>query len=151
VLVDLVTGTPNPLADLYDPHAPARIFKDLVTPSFAKAAGTAVKQLVVERVVPHPHKELQPGEGRIERHGLHEVAVSRDANGTLHHRSAACSHMGCIVAWNPTETSWDCPCHGSRFALDGSVLHGPATQPLKPFTPSPPGEAKAQERDEMEN
>ena len=37
-----------------------------------------------------------------------------------------CSHMGCALKWNPAEHSWDCPCHGSRFTADGSVLDGPA-------------------------
>ena len=54
-----------------------------------------------------------------------------DQNGTLHEHSAVCTHLGCVVAWNATEQSWDCPCHGSRFdKLDGHVLNGPANKPL---------------------
>jgi Rieske Fe-S protein len=39
--------------------------------------------------------------------------------------------MGCLLRFNASETSWDCPCHGSRFDVDGNVLEGPAVRPLK--------------------
>jgi glycine/D-amino acid oxidase-like deaminating enzyme/nitrite reductase/ring-hydroxylating ferredoxin subunit len=74
--------------------------------------------------------ELGPGEGGIIREGLHKVAACRDRNGTIHRRSASCTHLGCIVHWNGFEQCWDCPCHGSQFAPDGAVLNGPAVQPL---------------------
>ena len=45
-----------------------------------------------------------------------------------------CSHLGCSVALNSTANSFDCPCHGSRFHLDGTVLHGPAAFPLSHLT-----------------
>ena len=64
------------------------------------------------------------------RRGLRKVAVHRDASGALHERSAYCTHLGCVVAWNGAERTWDCPCHGSRFGVDGAVVHGPAIAPL---------------------
>ncbi len=42
-----------------------------------------------------------------------------------------CPHMGCALKWNPQERSWDCPCHGSRFAKEGKLLDNPATGNLK--------------------
>ena len=42
-----------------------------------------------------------------------------------------CPHLGCALKWNRQEHSWDCPCHGSRFAEDGRVLDNPATGNLK--------------------
>lgn len=75
--------------------------------------------------------DLRPGEGVIASAGSDQFAVSRDADGTLRAVSARCTHMGCIVSWNPAEASWDCPCHGSRFAPDGHVLQGPAVEPLE--------------------
>lgn len=59
------------------------------------------------------------------------VAAYRDNAGTLHAVSPDCTHMGCRLHWNTAEKTWDCPCHGSRFGYDGTVLEGPATQDLQ--------------------
>jgi Rieske Fe-S protein len=59
-------------------------------------------------------------------------AVYRDEDGGLQIVSATCAHMGCIVAFNDAERTWECPCHGSRYATSGAVLQGPTTKPLEP-------------------
>ena len=74
--------------------------------------------------------ELKPGQGAIVRQGLSKVAAFRDESGKLFLRSAACSHLGCHLHWNSFERCWDCPCHGSQFAPDGTALNGPAFAPL---------------------
>lgn len=74
--------------------------------------------------------ELGPGEGGIMRDGLNKIAAYRDENGMVQLRSAACTHLGCHLKWNSFERCWDCPCHGSQFAPDGSVLNAPAISPL---------------------
>ncbi len=75
-------------------------------------------------------KSLKPGEGDIIRTRGGRSAAYREENGTLHAVSPVCTHMGCYVTWNTAEKSWDCPCHGSRFDVDGKVLHGPAVKKL---------------------
>ncbi|EMA36323.1 FAD-dependent oxidoreductase [Halobiforma nitratireducens] len=83
---------------------------------------------------------IERGEGRVLRRGrggLEPIACARDADGELHAVSAVCTHMGCLLEWNDAEESWDCPCHGSRFAPDGEVLEGPATDDLS--RREPPG------------
>jgi Rieske Fe-S protein len=73
---------------------------------------------------------LKRGEGKILNINGQRAAAYRDERGTLIVRSAICTHMGCEVKWNQAETTWDCPCHGSRFRTDGSILAGPAESPL---------------------
>jgi Rieske Fe-S protein len=61
----------------------------------------------------------------------HAVAAYRTPDGDFKVVSATCTHLGCTVKWNAAETSWDCPCHGSRFDVDGRILNAPATRPLE--------------------
>jgi len=70
--------------------------------------------------------EIRPESGAILREGMRKTAVYRDAAGKVHRMSATCPHLGCVVGWNDTEKSWDCPCHGSRFSAHGEVICGPA-------------------------
>ena len=75
--------------------------------------------------------EVNPGAGRILLLDGERVACSRDENGKLSAVSAVCTHMGCLVHWNNAESTWDCPCHGSRFKASGEVMAGPAESPLE--------------------
>ena len=78
-------------------------------------------------------RELRPGEGMIVGRRGKKVAAFRDANGNIHRLSPVCTHLGCLVRWNPSESTWDCPCHGSRFKPTGEVIAGPAEEPLPPI------------------
>lgn len=87
---------------------------------------------------------IPAGEGAIVRRGLAKIAAYRGEDGKVVERSAACTHIGCIVHWNSFEQCWDCPCHGSQFLPDGSVLNGPAVRPLaKVDEPAEPAKAGA--------
>lgn len=88
------------------------------------------------RSIPRSVRDLAPGEGRVVRRGRTPIAVSRDDAGRLHAVSATCTHLGCLVRWNRQERTWDCGCHGSRFAADGEVLEAPATSPLRRIDPA---------------
>lgn len=76
--------------------------------------------------------DIPPGGGGVIEQGEEVIAVRRDADGALHAVAAKCTHKGCPVTWNNAAGTWDCPCHGSIFAADGAVLHGPAVKPLEP-------------------
>ena len=79
-----------------------------------------------------PLEDVAPGDGTVIRRGAKSIAVYKEPDGKLRGLSAVCTHLACIVHFNNAEKSWDCPCHGSRFDLDGAVLQGPATKPLEP-------------------
>lgn len=75
-------------------------------------------------------KEVSESEGKIIEHEGQKLAIYRDDDGIPHMVSAVCTHMKCIVNWNQSEKTWDCPCHGSRFDTDGNVIEGPAFDTL---------------------
>lgn len=130
LLTDLIQDRENSWAKLYDP---SRI-------TFRSAKEFAQENLNVvaqykELITPGEKdsvEEIAPGTGAVVREGLSKIAAYRDQDGLLHKRSAVCTHLGCIVRWNSTEGTWDCPCHGSRFDAYGHVYQGPANSDLSP-------------------
>ncbi len=90
------------------------------------------RYLLGDRLTSHVHDlaAVPIGEGRIVSLPQGKCAVYRGEDGHLSVHSAVCTHMKCLVHWNAAATTWDCPCHGSRFSTQGQVLSGPAQQPL---------------------
>jgi nitrite reductase/ring-hydroxylating ferredoxin subunit len=80
----------------------------------------------------HSLHEIEPSDGAVMNLGRGKIAIWRGNDGVPHAVSASCTHKGCTVTWNNAEHTWDCPCHGSIFSADGSVIHGPAVKPLPP-------------------
>lgn len=130
MITDQIQGRPNPWTDLFHPGRTvlSRGLWDyvkenadypyyLVRDFFRSAEGRSVRS-------------VRRGEGRVIELKGRRVAAYRDEDGRLTLRSAVCTHMGCLVRWNTAEQTWDCPCHGSRFAPDGHVIAGPAETPL---------------------
>jgi len=131
MICDAIVGRKNPWRKLFDPNRkqvrggvwnyfsenldyPYYMIKDRVTASEGKSL-----------------KSLNRGEGKILKLDGKRVAAYRDADGRATVLSAVCTHLGCIVHWNQAESSWDCPCHGSRFDCTGKVIAGPAETPLE--------------------
>jgi glycine/D-amino acid oxidase-like deaminating enzyme/nitrite reductase/ring-hydroxylating ferredoxin subunit len=130
--VDNILGRANPWSELFDPGRKKILGglwdyikenKDypyyLIRDRFAGTEGRSI------RAVPR-------GEGRVLDLNGEQTAVYRSSDGSVTKRSAMCTHMACTVDWNEAERTWDCPCHGSRFNPDGSVIAGPAESPLEP-------------------
>lgn len=129
ILTDLVTGRDNPWTDLFDA---TRVKPVVGGPKFAKENLSVATHLVAGYLARRPKSfdELAPGDAAIMEIDGKRVAAFKDKDGVVRAVSAICSHMGCVVGWNETDQTWDCPCHGSRFELSGEVIHGPATRPL---------------------
>lgn len=130
LLADFALERENRFAKLYDPGRMkiGAVLENVVTKA------TAFPKRMIEKVT---HRDVEAksvaevgeGEGKIVSQGGTKYAVAR-IGGELHTVDPTCTHMGCTVAWNGAEKSWDCPCHGSRFNTRGEVLNGPATTPL---------------------
>lgn len=130
ILRDQVLGRDHRWTAVYDPNRFAlRGAADLV-----RENANVGEHFLLDRVRRRApaDRPLAPGEGRVVSHRGRQVALARDDAGRSHAVSARCTHLGCIVSYNDAECSWDCPCHGSRFAVDGQVLEGPAVRPLPP-------------------
>ena len=130
LLSDLIGGRKNPWQEVYNPSR----FKPLATsgafvPQAVKTAGR-----LTEKVLPAASIDtslIKTGETAVgSLHGEKAVAY-KDGKGNLHVLDRTCMHMGCMVNWNNAELSWDCPCHGSRYNLEGKVLHSPTVMDLK--------------------
>ena len=131
LLANRIQGRPDPSADLFDPN---RFTLRASAARFAEENAVAGVRFVRDRLANRPTRsleELEPGEGDIVELDGEKVAGHRREDGTLVAVSPTCTHLGCQVNWNRAERSWDCPCHGSRFAPDGSVLQGPAVHRLE--------------------
>ncbi|RRR67776.1 MAG: FAD-dependent oxidoreductase [Candidatus Viridilinea halotolerans] len=130
IIADQIAGIPNRWAELYAP---------------GRATGGGLGEVIGEGLnVLSQYTELLKGgdvdsateipvgSGAVVGWGPKKLAVYRDDHGMLHRRSALCTHLGCVVAWNDSAKTWDCPCHGSRFDSYGTVINGPAPADLSP-------------------
>ena len=131
IITDAIMGIKNKWEDLY---SPSRITLK-TTLDFAKEAVNMASQYLdwISSSDLKNTADVRAGEGGVITKGLKKIAVYRDYDDSLKAFSAVCPHLGCIVHWNNDEKSFDCPCHGSRFASDGTVTNGPAQTNLKPI------------------
>ena len=131
LLADLLAGRDNAWASLFDPY---RFKLRASVPRLIKENAEVGLHFAGDRLRRPGHRsieDLQPGEADIVSHDGSRVAAYRDERGAVTAVSPSCTHLGCQVNWNRAERSWDCPCHGSRFAPDGTVLEGPAVHRLE--------------------
>ena len=132
ILNELVQGRKHQWAKLYDP---SRV-RLKATPEYVKENFNVAEQFkdYFTKGKTDDVAGLKPGEGAVIGRGRGKIAVYRDDHGSIHQCSAICPHLYCIVHWNDTEKTWDCPCHGSRFDPYGKVVNGPAIVGLSPVS-----------------
>jgi len=135
VLNELVQGRKHQWSRLYDP---SRV-RLRATPEYAKENFNVVEQYKdwFTGSDTSDVAAIKPGEGAVIGRGRGKIAVYRDERGEIHRLSAVCTHLYCIVRWNDTERTWDCPCHGSRLDPYGNVVNGPAIVGLSPVSREP--------------
>ena len=128
LLTDLIQGRQNEWAEVYNPSR----LRSISTVDFLNESLTVTAHYTdwLTGGEVSSTEEIDRDEGCIVRRGLTKIAAYRDEQGVLHERQAICTHLGCVVSWNSTEQSWDCPCHGSRFDKMGQVINGPANKDL---------------------
>jgi glycine/D-amino acid oxidase-like deaminating enzyme/nitrite reductase/ring-hydroxylating ferredoxin subunit len=129
LVCDLIEGRPNRWEPLYDPsRIRAGAVGDFLKENLNVAAQYAswITPGDVSSV-----DEIPPNSGGVIREGATKVAVYRDEAGELHRFSAACTHLGCVLGWNKAASTWDCPCHGSRYDALGRVINGPASRDMR--------------------
>lgn len=130
LLKDILTKQPNEFESLFKPARSH--LKTSTLSTLAKENSLVAKELIKGKINPRKkvNHSLHPGQGSIVEVAGERIGIYLHEDGTEDRVSPVCTHMGCTVGWNQAEKSWDCPCHGSRFSSDGSVLEGPAVKPL---------------------
>ncbi len=130
ILCDLICGQASPYAEVFDP---SRIKVAAGFSSFIKENADVVSNFVSKRINIDKLKQLAdlaPGEGKIVIWENNKVALYKDEHGHIYAVDPVCPHARCIVSWNNAEKTWDCPCHGARYAPNGDLLSGPASKGL---------------------
>ncbi len=130
LLSDLILGRSNPWKNLYSPvrlNLPASA-KSIVGQNIQTAKHLIGGHLSEESI--KSLAEIGKGEGKVIEIDGEKAAVYKDKQGKIHALSPLCTHMGCMLSWNPAEKTWDCPCHGSRYTCDGKVIHAPTVKDL---------------------
>jgi glycine/D-amino acid oxidase-like deaminating enzyme/nitrite reductase/ring-hydroxylating ferredoxin subunit len=135
LLRDHISGRPNPWSGLFKATRlrPLASAKEVTVHNLDVGLRFVGDRLLTLR--PSPVQDLAPGEAGLRELDGEKVAAYRDPHGRLHAVSGRCTHLGCLVAWNAAERTWDCPCHGSRYTVDGQVIQGPAVENLPPRDP----------------
>ena len=130
IISDLITQQENDFSEIFSPH---RFDLSLSIKNVAKDMATTAKNFIAQKVyIPSSEIEhIKNGHGGIVKYDGQKVGVYKDDDGKIFTVSPKCSHLGCELHWNADESTWDCPCHGSRFDYKGNLIDSPAIKNIK--------------------
>ena len=131
VLTELIVNGESEYEDIF---SPSRVKPVAGFANFVKENADVASKLIAALIPPQKLEDLSDiknNESRIIKYEGHSIALYKDTAGKLHAVNQACTHLACSVSWNNTEKTWECPCHGSRFGIDGQVLTAPARKGLE--------------------
>lgn len=129
IITDLITTGENPWASVYSPQ---RFDIAAAGPKLVSYNMDVAKTLIEGKITPAPSDvDVEKGKAKVVDIEGENYGAYRDEEGGLHIVDITCTHLGCELVWNEAERTWDCPCHGSRFTIDGANVEGPAFNPLR--------------------
>lgn len=129
LLKDLIVKGENPWTPVF---SPARFESDPMIKNIITTNINVAKHLIGDKLrLIREDTDIAPGEAKVIKQDGKKVGIFKDKKEKIHAVNAICTHMGCDLAWNAAELSWDCPCHGSRFTYEGDIIEGPALKSLR--------------------
>ena len=135
ILKDLIMKIDNPWKDIYNP---SRFVSTTSTKKFVIENFDVAKEFVIGKLKSVvTNVNLNKGEGKVVELSGNKYGAFKDQDGITHIVDITCTHLGCELKWNAAETSWDCPCHGSRFTYEGDIIDGPAVIKLNHYKDEP--------------
>jgi len=126
ILTDMVCGRKSPFEEVFCPQrnhlaGTKKLIQDMTTTTINLSSE-------ILKIPKNKIEEIGCGQGGTIRYEGKLLGIYRDVDGTVHLVDAKCAHLGCRLAWNPNELTWDCPCHGSRYDYHGNLISNPATK-----------------------
>ncbi|MCE5236196.1 MAG: FAD-dependent oxidoreductase [Clostridiaceae bacterium] len=128
----ILTGMIAEGKDTLKVYAPARFEVAASAKNLAGDVGETVSGLLkgIYSVPEEAFQNVERGKAALAELDGERACVYRDDSGRTHVLPSRCSHLGCRLEWNADDTAWECPCHGSRFDIDGAILDGPTVKPM---------------------
>ena len=126
IIADIIQNKPNEYEELFNPLRKLNKAKILNTPINIISSIVSYTVSLINKNKSWYNKQIV-----IKNTNGQSIGIYIDEKGNKHSVRNTCPHLGCKLVFNNKERSWDCPCHGSRFDIDGNVIEGPSCYDIK--------------------